>query len=114
MSAARLAAPAARAALAPRRVVSVCRGVAPVAWKQALRALATEAAAGAQFLDAAETAERVMAVMKTFEKVDKTKLNAKSHFMKDLGLDSLDAVEIVIALEVRGGGGAGRWARRAV
>lgn len=112
---------AARAA-APRRALSAVRRTAPAvllhghavsgprAWAAlGARALATEAAAGGQvFLDAAETTERVLSVMKTFEKVDKAKLTAKSHFIKDLGLDSLDAVEIVIALEVR----ATRRARR--
>lgn len=46
------------------------------------------------FLDRKEVAERVVAVLKNFEKVDAAKLNEKAHFSNDLGLDSLDAVEV--------------------
>ncbi|ESK98291.1 acyl carrier protein [Moniliophthora roreri MCA 2997] len=42
---------------------------------------------------------RVLDVLKGFEKVDLTKLSTVSHFSKDLGLDSLDAVEVVMAVE---------------
>ncbi|XP_004298193.1 PREDICTED: acyl carrier protein 2, mitochondrial-like [Fragaria vesca subsp. vesca] len=34
-----------------------------------------------------------------FQKVDPSKVTPDAHFQKDLGLDSLDAVEIVMALE---------------
>lgn len=36
-------------------------------------------------------------------------LTAEAHFMKDLGLDSLDQVEIIMAMEDEFGNGAGRW-----
>ncbi|KAJ3559771.1 hypothetical protein NM688_g140 [Phlebia brevispora] len=42
---------------------------------------------------------RVVDVLKGFEKVDPAKLTVKSSFDKDLGLDSLDAVEVVMAVE---------------
>ncbi|KAJ0111874.1 hypothetical protein Patl1_00039 [Pistacia atlantica] len=42
-----------------------------------------------------EVIERVLSVVKSFPKVDP----AEVHFQKDLGLDSLDNVEIVMALE---------------
>ncbi|KAL0579101.1 mitochondrial acyl carrier protein [Marasmius crinis-equi] len=42
---------------------------------------------------------RVLDVLKGFEKVDAGKLSTSSHFSKDLGLDSLDAVEVVMAVE---------------
>ncbi|KAF8898653.1 acyl carrier protein-like protein [Infundibulicybe gibba] len=42
---------------------------------------------------------RVFDVLKGFEKVDPTKLTTTSSFTKDLGLDSLDAVEVVMAVE---------------
>jgi NADH dehydrogenase (ubiquinone) 1 alpha/beta subcomplex 1 len=42
---------------------------------------------------------RVLEVMKGFEKVDPTKISASSSFADDLGLDSLDAVEVVMAVE---------------
>ena len=37
--------------------------------------------------------------MKGFEKVDPAKLSTASAFAEDLGLDSLDAVEVVMAVE---------------
>jgi NADH dehydrogenase (ubiquinone) 1 alpha/beta subcomplex 1, acyl-carrier protein len=50
-------------------------------------------------LSESEVTERVLNVVKGFEKVDPAKVSAKSHFVSDLGLDSLDAVEVVMALE---------------
>ena len=35
---------------------------------------------------------RVMLVLNLFDKIDNDKLTAESHFIKDLGLDSLDHV----------------------
>nr|GMC86645.1 acyl carrier protein 1, mitochondrial [Ipomoea batatas] len=46
-----------------------------------------------------EVAGRVLDVVKTFPKVDPSKVTPDVHFQKDLGLDSLDNVEIVMALE---------------
>ncbi|XP_077172911.1 acyl carrier protein, mitochondrial [Paroedura picta] len=43
--------------------------------------------------------ERVLYVLKLYDKIDPEKLTANSHFMKDLGLDSLDQVEIIMAME---------------
>ncbi|XP_008121576.1 acyl carrier protein, mitochondrial [Anolis carolinensis] len=43
--------------------------------------------------------ERVLYVLKLYDKIDPEKLTASSHFMKDLGLDSLDQVEIIMAME---------------
>lgn len=43
--------------------------------------------------------ERVMYVLKLYDKINPEKLQATSHFMKDLGLDSLDQVEIIMAME---------------
>lgn len=37
--------------------------------------------------------------MKSFEKVDSSKLTNNASFTSDLGLDSLDAVEVVMAIE---------------
>ena len=42
---------------------------------------------------------RVIDVVKKFHKVDPLKVNAKSHFLNELGLDSLDTVELVMAIE---------------
>ncbi|KAM8824494.1 NADH:ubiquinone oxidoreductase subunit AB1b [Synchiropus picturatus] len=43
--------------------------------------------------------ERVMYVLKLYDKINPEVLQASSHFMKDLGLDSLDQVEIIMAME---------------
>ncbi|KAH7107024.1 acyl carrier protein [Auriculariales sp. MPI-PUGE-AT-0066] len=42
---------------------------------------------------------RILDVLKSFEKVDPAKLTTGSSFANDLGLDSLDAVEVVMAIE---------------
>ena len=46
-----------------------------------------------------EVTERVLSVIKRHQKVDPSKVSPNVHFQKDLGLDSLDTVEIVMALE---------------
>ena len=51
------------------------------------------------FLPPAEVQERVLSVIKNFDKVDPSKVAATSKFGDDLGLDSLDSVEVVMAIE---------------
>lgn len=55
--------------------------------------------AGTYLLDKTDVLARVTEVVKNFEKVDASKVTAESHFINDLGLDSLDVVEVVMALE---------------
>jgi NADH dehydrogenase (ubiquinone) 1 alpha/beta subcomplex 1, acyl-carrier protein len=43
--------------------------------------------------------QRVLLVLRLYDKIDPNKLTLKSNFTKDLGLDSLDQVDIVIAME---------------
>ncbi|XP_067912129.1 NADH:ubiquinone oxidoreductase subunit AB1b [Heterodontus francisci] len=43
--------------------------------------------------------DRVLYVLKLYDKISPDKLVLSSHFMKDLGLDSLDQVEIIMAME---------------
>jgi len=43
--------------------------------------------------------EKVMNVCKAFDKIPGEKLAYQSHFMNDLGLDSLDHVELIMAIE---------------
>mmetsp|Transcript_12847 Transcript_12847/g.14264 ORF Transcript_12847/g.14264 Transcript_12847/m.14264 type:complete len:122 (+) Transcript_12847:77-442(+) len=50
-------------------------------------------------LTAEEVSNRVINCVKTFEKVDPTAVTEKARFETDLGLDSLDAVELVMAIE---------------
>ncbi|XP_042504157.1 acyl carrier protein 1, mitochondrial-like [Macadamia integrifolia] len=54
---------------------------------------------GDDHLDREEVMERVLDVVKCFPKVDPSKVTSDVHFQKDLGLDSFDTVEIVMALE---------------
>lgn len=51
------------------------------------------------YMDPEEVTERVLEVVKLFEKVDPSKVHREADFEKDLGLDSLDTVELLIALE---------------
>jgi len=47
-----------------------------------------------------EVQGRILDLLKNFDKVnDASKLSASSHFTNDLGLDSLDTVEVVMAIE---------------
>lgn len=50
-------------------------------------------------MDAGEVTERIVQVVQNFDKVDRDKVTPESKFAEDLGLDSLDAVEIVMAIE---------------
>eukprot|EP00816_Leptocylindrus_hargravesii_P009279 CAMPEP_0196816008 /NCGR_PEP_ID=MMETSP1362-20130617/53068_1 /TAXON_ID=163516 /ORGANISM="Leptocylindrus danicus, Strain CCMP1856" /LENGTH=122 /DNA_ID=CAMNT_0042193185 /DNA_START=43 /DNA_END=411 /DNA_ORIENTATION=- len=56
-------------------------------------------AGGTSFLDAGEVTERIVQVVKNFDKVDPAKVHASCKFVDDLGLDSLDTVEVVMAIE---------------
>ena len=55
-------------------------------------------------MDAKIVADRVIEVVKNFEKVTASKVTSESRFKEDLNLDSLDAVEVVMAIEVGGFG----------
>ncbi|XP_076312130.1 uncharacterized protein LOC143225864 [Tachypleus tridentatus] len=43
--------------------------------------------------------DRVLLVLKLYDKIDAEKLTVDSHFMSDMGLDSLDHVEVIMAME---------------
>ena len=43
--------------------------------------------------------ERVMLVLRLYDKIDPEKISVKSRFTEDLGLDSLDHVDVMIAME---------------
>lgn len=55
--------------------------------------------AGGAYLDKDDVTERVLHVAKHFQRVDAAKVTPSAHFEKDLGLDSLDVVELVMAVE---------------
>ncbi|KAJ5947199.1 hypothetical protein N7454_001915 [Penicillium verhagenii] len=51
-------------------------------------------------LNKTEIEGRIVNLLKNFDKVsDASKINGVSHFSNDLGLDSLDTVEVVMAIE---------------
>ncbi|KAJ5834789.1 hypothetical protein N7447_000815 [Penicillium robsamsonii] len=51
-------------------------------------------------LSKTEAEGRIVNLLKNFDKVsDASKINGTSHFSNDLGLDSLDTVEVVMAIE---------------
>lgn len=78
-----------------------------VASRVAVRATATNFVApttvrffaGVTFLDPVEVTDRIVAVVKNFDKVDAAKVTPEAKFSEDLGLDSLDSVEVVMAIE---------------
>ncbi len=43
--------------------------------------------------------QRVLLVLRLYDKIDPNALTLTSNFSKDLGLDSLDQVDIIIAME---------------
>ncbi|OZC10563.1 acyl carrier protein [Onchocerca flexuosa] len=43
--------------------------------------------------------QRIMLVLSLYDKIDPKKLTLDSNFAKDLGLDSLDFVEVIMAIE---------------
>ena len=56
--------------------------------------------AGAAGITQEEIAERVLNIVRAFHKMDHTKeVKPETHFANELGLDSLDVVEVVMAVE---------------
>ncbi|XP_028176635.1 acyl carrier protein, mitochondrial isoform X1 [Ostrinia furnacalis] len=54
---------------------------------------------GAPKLSPQQIEDRVMKVCKAYDKLCGRQLSVDSHFMTDLGLDSLDHVEVIMAME---------------
>ncbi|XP_032087178.1 acyl carrier protein, mitochondrial [Thamnophis elegans] len=98
-----------RRPLAPRLGASgtqgVGRGLAGAAWAglqlpaPAQRPAWVRCYSDAPTLTLKSIHDQVLYVLKLYDKIDPEKLTAESHFMKDLGLDSLDQVEIIMAME---------------
>ena len=55
--------------------------------------------AASTFLDPGEVSTRILGVIKNFDKVDPNKVTETAKFTDDIGLDSLDQVEVVMAIE---------------
>eukprot|EP00244_Chara_vulgaris_P006780 TRINITY_DN255_c0_g1_i1.p1 TRINITY_DN255_c0_g1~~TRINITY_DN255_c0_g1_i1.p1 ORF type:complete len:146 (+),score=32.42 TRINITY_DN255_c0_g1_i1:300-737(+) len=51
------------------------------------------------YLGKEEVTDRVLSVVRKFDKANKSKISPDAHFISDLGLDSLDTVEVVMAFE---------------
>lgn len=97
---------AARAAARALRIQSASSGTAAavgggggvaVVRQQQRRGFAE--ASGGPYLERSHVEERVISVVKNFEKVDGNKVTSAAHFVNDLSLDSLDTVELVMAFE---------------
>ncbi|WFD31253.1 mitochondrial acyl carrier protein [Malassezia sp. CBS 17886] len=87
-----------------RATPAVARAAAAVRMPQAIRAPAalpalTRGYAAGAGLTKDDITKRIMAVLGDFERVDQNKLSPTAAFTSDLGLDSLDAVEVVMAIE---------------
>ncbi|KAL2129837.1 hypothetical protein VTI74DRAFT_7249 [Chaetomium olivicolor] len=81
-----------RVALAAPRIASFAPKT--VAW-QAVRCYASGSS-----LDRTEVYERIKQLLSGFDKVnDPSNITESAHFANDLGLDSLDTVEVVMAIE---------------
>ncbi|CAE6405672.1 unnamed protein product [Rhizoctonia solani] len=87
-------------ALFRRSAFNVARAVSVPSRTAVMRpAFAVRSYAAAAGLSKNDIQTRIFDVLKGFEKVDAAKLSAGSSFTEDLGLDSLDAVEAVMAIE---------------
>ncbi|CAA2961767.1 acyl carrier 1, mitochondrial-like [Olea europaea subsp. europaea] len=64
-----------------------------------MKAVRSMSSHGDDHLDKEVVINRVLDIVKSFPKVDPSKVSPDVHFQKDLGLDSLDNVEIVMAIE---------------
>ena len=74
------------------------RPVVVLGQKRWASGVAAPPAGGLQFLPVEEVTQRVLSTIQAFDKVTKT-VGKQDHFTNDLGLDSLDVVEMVMALE---------------
>ncbi|KAJ9649008.1 mitochondrial acyl carrier protein [Coniosporium tulheliwenetii] len=93
-SVARWQAPIAARPLAPSSFLR-SRQTAPAVYFQAVRCYSAHSG-----LSKEEVQGRILDLLKNFDKVsDASKLSPTSHFSNDLGLDSLDTVEVVMAIE---------------
>ncbi|KAL8375864.1 hypothetical protein RB595_007137 [Gaeumannomyces hyphopodioides] len=83
--------------------LAVRSAAAPATWMPKTAAApwtAVRCYAAAAGLDKAAVEERIVALLKNFDKVnDPETIKPTSHFANDLGLDSLDTVEVVMAIE---------------
>ncbi|KAG8036131.1 hypothetical protein G9C98_004711 [Cotesia typhae] len=82
-----------------QRVIKVCRDYDKITADKGPRVEQARWYSGRPPLTLNVIRERVLLVLKLYDKVDPSKLTLDSHFMNDLGLDSLDHVEVIMAIE---------------
>ncbi|ORX37259.1 acyl carrier protein-like protein [Kockovaella imperatae] len=81
-------------------VLLAARPIAPLALRLPVPSLSlARGYAASAGLSKEDITQRIMEVIKDFEKVNAAKLSTSSSFTNDLGLDSLDSVEVVMAIE---------------
>uniref|UniRef100_A0A060TC32 Acyl carrier protein n=1 Tax=Blastobotrys adeninivorans TaxID=409370 RepID=A0A060TC32_BLAAD len=86
--------PAARPMVRP-----VVRAATPMVRPMAIRSVRLYSTSPSG-LERAEVEKRILEVFKAFDKVgDSSKLTPTANFVTDLGLDSLDIVEVIVAVE---------------
>lgn len=94
---------AARPAISSPVARLAVRSAAPATWMPKTAAApwsAVRCYAAAAGLDKTAVEERIIALLRNFDKVnDPEAIKPTSHFANDLGLDSLDTVEVVMAIE---------------
>ncbi|KAJ1324010.1 NADH dehydrogenase (ubiquinone) 1 alpha/beta subcomplex 1, acyl-carrier protein [Microdochium nivale] len=99
----RSAAAASRAAVArpvAARAVFARAAVAPATLPKWVAATSVRMYSAASGLNQQEVEGRIVGILTGFDKVnDTTKVSPTAHFSNDLGLDSLDTVEVVMAIE---------------
>jgi len=89
----------ARAAAMRPATIAVPR-LATLAPRKMVVAQAVRSYASAHGLEKKEVFERIKQLLTGFDKVsDPAKITESAHFANDLGLDSLDTVEVVMAIE---------------
>ncbi|XP_026849701.1 acyl carrier protein, mitochondrial isoform X1 [Drosophila persimilis] len=85
----RIAVPAVANQVSQEMVSSRCR------WQtQSVRRYSAKPPLSLKLID-----ERVLLVLSLYDKIDSSQLKVDSHFINDLGLDSLDHVEVIMAME---------------
>ncbi|GMI47642.1 hypothetical protein TrCOL_g8407 [Triparma columacea] len=98
---ARLARPAALRIATQRATIVTCTRMPTVSTRIVLKPnkITFRAFGSDFFLDPADVTDRIITVVKNFDKVEASKVTPTAKFSTDLGLDSLDAVEVVMAIE---------------
>ncbi|KFA60694.1 hypothetical protein S40285_05078 [Stachybotrys chlorohalonatus IBT 40285] len=90
----------ARAAVRPVVARSAPRWAAPMVVPRVQNLLAVRTFASAGGLNKEEVEGRILSLLQGFDKVnDPANIKGTAHFANDLGLDSLDTVEVVMAIE---------------